>query len=42
MQKKYKNLKQNVTKKVKKYIKRFDLIFARFETLKYQNFKSKL
>ena len=41
MQKKYKNLKQNVTKKIKKYIKRFNLIFACFEISKRQNLKNK-
>ena len=40
MQKKYKNLKQNITKKIKKYIERFDLIFVCFEILKRQNFKN--
>ena len=34
MQEKYKNLKQNITKKIKKYVERFDLILACFETLK--------
>ena len=41
MQKKYKNLKQNVTKKIKKYIKQFNLVFVRFETSKHRNFKNK-
>ena len=40
MQKKYKNLKQNVTKKVKKYVERFDLILACFETSKRRDFKN--
>ena len=42
MQKKYKNLKQNATKKIKKYTERFDLVLARFETSKRRSSKSEL
>ena len=42
MQDKYNNIKQNVNKKIKKYVERFDVILKRLNKIKQRNSNDKL